>query len=227
MPDSDAAIVERAITGRRSMRACRSDPVPPETVRHLLRVASRAPSGSNIQPWRVHVLTGARLAALCRDLLAVHEAGEPEQREYDYYPTAWRAPYLDRRRKAGWGLYALAGIAKGDRAAAARQRGLNYGFFGAPVGLIFTIDRDLERGSWLDYGMFLQSIMVAARGQGLDTCPQAALANYPAVLRHHCAIPDGEMVVCGMALGRADPEAPTNALVTEREDLPSFVTFHE
>ncbi len=225
--DGDAGAVDRAITGRRSVRAFRSDPVSLDAVRHLLAVASRAPSGSNIQPWRVHVLTGDPLAALCRDLVAMHDAREPEQREYEYYPTAWRSPYLDRRRKAGWGLYALAGIAKGDRTAAARQRGLNYTFFGAPVGLIFTIDRDLERGSWLDYGMFLQSIMVAARGHGLDTCPQAALANYPAVIQRHLGIPDGEMVVCGMALGHADPDAPTNTLVTEREDLSSFATFHE
>ena len=227
MPASDADAVDRAITGRRSVRAFRSDPVPLDTVRHLLTVASRAPSGSNIQPWRVHVLTGVKLATLCRDLLALHETGESEQREYEYYPTAWRTPYIDRRRQAGWGLYALAGIAKGDRVAAAKQRGLNYTFFGAPVGMIFTIDRDLERGSWLDYGIFLQSIMVAARGHGLDTCPQAALANYPAVVRHHCGIPDTEMVVCGMALGHADPDAPTNALVTEREALSRFVHFHE
>ncbi len=222
----DAEAVDRAITSRRSVRAFLADPVPLQTVEHLLRVASRAPSGSNIQPWRVHVLLGAALAALTRELLAMHEAGEPEAREYDYYPKSWRSPYLDRRRKAGWGLYALAGVAKGDRAAAARQRGLNYAFFGAPVGLIFTIDRDLEKGSWLDFGMFLQSIMVAARGHGLDTCPQAALANYPAVVRRQLGIPAEEMVVCGMALGRADPAAPPNTLVTEREALSSFVTVH-
>ena len=222
----NAEAVDHAINSRRSVRAFRNDPVLLETVQHLLQVASRAPSGSNIQPWRVHVVMGTSLAALTCDLLAMHEAGEPEAREYDYYPTEWRSPYLDRRRKAGWGLYALAGVARGDRQGAARQRGLNYTFFGAPVGLVFTIDRDLEKGSWLDYGMFLQNIMIAARGHGLDTCPQASTANYPAVVRRHLGIPDSEMLVCGMALGYADPAAPTNTLETEREALSSFITIH-
>ena len=222
----NAEAVDHAINSRRSVRAFRNDPVLLETVQHLLQVASRAPSGSNIQPWRVHVVMGTSLAALTSDLLAMHEAGEPEAREYDYYPTEWRSPYLDRRRKAGWGLYALAGVARGDRQGAARQRGLNYTFFGAPVGLVFTIDRDLEKGSWLDYGMFLQNIMIAARGHGLGTCPQASTANYPAVVRRHLGIPDSEMLVCGMALGYADPAAPTNTLETEREALSSFITIH-
>lgn len=219
--------MERAITSRRSIRAFLPEPVPRATVEHLLRVASRAPSGSNIQPWRVHVLLGAALAGLTNDLLALHEAGEPTRREYDYYPTKWRSPYIERRRKTGWGLYALAGIERGDHVAGDRQRGLNYRFFGAPVGLIFAIDRDLKRGSWLDFGMFLQNIMVAARGRGLDTCPQAALANFPAVTRRHLGISIDQMIVCGMALGRADLNAPTNTFVTEREELSTFVTVHE
>ena len=218
--------VDAAIIGRRSIRAFLPDPVPLEVVQHLLSVAARAPSGSNIQPWRVHVLTGEPLAVLGRDLLAAFEAGEPEAPEYQYYPRTWRSPYIERRRATGWGLYELAGIAKGDREGAARQRGLNYTFFGAPVGLMFTIDADLEQGSWLDYGMFLQSLMVAARGHGLDTCPQAALNNYPAIVRRHLAIPDDQRLVCGMALGVADPAAPTNTLETTREPLDEFVTVH-
>jgi len=219
--------VDQAITGRRSIRAFLPTPVPLEMVEHLLSVAGRAPSGSNIQPWRAHVLLGAPLAALTRDMVAAFEAGEREKGEYDYYPNEWRSPYIERRRATGWGLYALAGVERGDRAGAARQRGLNYTFFGAPVGLVFTIDNDLGRGSWLDFGMFLQSIMVAARGHSLDTCPQAAIGNFPPVVRRHLGIPDTQMLVCGMALGFADPAAATNTLVTEREPLSAFVTVHQ
>ena len=218
--------VEEAIATRRSVRGFLGTPVGMPVVARLLELAARAPSGSNIQPWKVHVVTGPALARLTAAMLAAHEAGEPEAREYAYYPLAWRAPYLDRRRRAGWQLYELAGVARGDRAGASRQRGRNYTFFGAPVGLVFTIDRDLERGSWLDYGMFLQTLMIAARGHGLDTCPQAAIANHPAILREHLSIPPGEMVVCGMALGHADPGEPANALVTEREPVAAFATFH-
>lgn len=224
---SEAEIVDRAIVSRRSIRAFLPTPVPLRIVEEILRVASRAPSGSNIQPWRARVLLGVTLAAVTKSLLAAHENGEEEAREYDYYPSEWRSPYIERRRKTGWGLYELAGVQRGDREAAARQRGLNYTFFGAPVGMIFTIDSDMGRGSWLDFGMFLQNIMLAARGRGLDTCPQAAMANYPAIVRRHLAIPDTEMVVCGMALGHADPDAPTNRLMTDREELSTFVTVYE
>lgn len=227
MLSGDANPVDQAITSRRSIRAFLPEPVPLAMVEHILRVASRAPSGSNIQPWRVHVLLGAALAAMSKDLVAAHEGGRKETPEYDYYPTQWRSPYVERRREIGWGLYALARVARGDREGAARQRGLNYRFFGAPVGMIFTIDKDMGRGSWLDFGMFLQTIMVAARGHGLDTCPQAALMNFPDIVRAHLAIPDAEMIVCGMALGHADAEAPTNGLRTRREDLAVFVTVHQ
>lgn len=223
---SDPAAVELAITSRRSIRAFLPTPVPLALVEQLLRVASRAPSGSNIQPWRVHVLLGEALAGFTRAMTGAFEAGETETPEYDYYPSTWRSPYIERRRKTGWGLYALAGVQKGDRAGGDRQRGRNYGFFGAPVGLIFTIDKDLGRGSWLDFGMFLQNIMVAARGHGLDTCPQAAMINYPAVVRGQLGIGDDVTLVCGMALGWADLSVPTSALDTEREDLSVFVQVH-
>jgi nitroreductase len=219
--------VEWAITTRRSVRGFTDEPVPRATIERLLETASRAPSGSNIQPWKVHVLTGPALDRLKTALCQAHFGGEPEAREYEYYPTTWRSPYLERRRKVGWDLYAITGVARGDHDASMRQRGRNYVFFGAPVGLVFTIDRDLGQGSWLDFGMFLQNIMVAARGHGLDTCPQAAIANYPLILRRQLAIRDGEIVVCGMALGRADPSEPANRLTTEREPLADFCTFHE
>ena len=224
--DHDSAAVDAAIESRRSIRGFLPTPVDEATVTRLLAVASRAPSGSNIQPWKAHVLVGEPLKRLSDDLCAAHFAGEPEARQYEYYPTKWRAPYLDRRRKVGWQLYELAGVARGDREAALHQRGRNYIFFGAPMGLIFTIDDDLEQGSWLDYGMFLQSFMVAARGRGLDTCAQAAIANYPAIVRRHLGIPESEMVICGMALGWADPDEPTNALVADREPVETFTRFH-
>ena len=223
---NEAAAVSRAITTRRSIRAFLPTPVPLATVEQLLRIASRAPSGSNIQPWRVHVLLGEALAGFTHEVTAAFRSGVPETPEYDYYPREWRSPYIERRRKTGWGLYALAGVQKGDKAGADRQRGRNYSFFGAPVGLIFTIDSDLGRGSWLDYGMFLQNIMVAARAHGLDTCPQAAMMNYPAIVRARLGLSDDVTIVCGMALGHADLSEPTGALDTEREDLPAFVTVH-
>jgi nitroreductase len=226
-PETTAEIVDRAIASRRSVRGFTDEPVPRATVERLLEVASRAPSGSNIQPWKAHVAMGAALARLKAALSAAHFGGEPEAREYEYYPVTWRSPYLERRRKIGWDLYTLTGVARGDRDASVRQRGRNYAFFGAPVGLVFTIDRDLGQGSWLDFGMFLQNIMVAARGRDLHTCPQAAIANYPAILRRELGIPADEMVVCGMALGKEDPSEPANGLVTEREPLATFCIFHE
>ena len=225
-PDHLRRAVDHAIASRRSIRGFLGTPVDTATVIHLLEVASRAPSGSNIQPWKVHVLTGAALRRLTDELTAAHFSGAAEAREYEYYPVTWRSPYLERRRKLGWQLYALSGVVKGDREGAHNQRGKNYVFFGAPVGLLFTIDRDLERGSWLDYGMFLQNIMVAARGHGLDTCPQAAIANYPEIVRRQLGLQDAEMVVCGMALGVADPSEPANALLSEREPVAGFTTFH-
>jgi nitroreductase len=226
-PGAVREIVEWAITSRRSVRGFTAEPVPRETVVRILEVAARAPSGTNVQPWKAHVVLGPALTRLKAALLAEHEAGVHEAREYAYYPTTWRSPYLERRRKVGWDLYALTGVKRGDREAAMRQVGRNYIFFGAPVGLVFTIDRDLERGSWLDFGMFLQNVMICARGHQLDTCPQAAIANYPAVLRRELAIGDDQMIVCGMALGHADPDEPANRLVTEREPVEGFCTFHD
>ena len=147
--------------------------------------------------------------------------------EYAYYPTEWVSPYVDRRRKVGWDLYGLLGIGKADKARMHEQHGRNYAFFDAPVGLIFTIDRVMQQGSWLDYGMFLQGLMVAARAHGLDTCPQAAFTQFHRVIERELALPPSEMVVCGMSLGHADRDAPENRLVTEREPVSGFARFHE
>lgn len=218
--------VDDAIESRRSARGFLADPVARSVVERLLALASRAPSGSNIQPWAVHVVTGTALHALTEALTAAHFSGQAEAREYEYYPVHWRSPYIERRRKLGWQLFGLTGVARGDHEAGMKQRGRNYAFFGAPVGLVFTIDRDLEQGSWLDYGMFLQNLMIAARARGLDTCPQAAIANYPGIIRQHLGVRQDEIVVCGMALGYADPAEPANALASEREPIERFVTFH-
>ena len=223
------AAVDWAISSRHSMRAFLPTPVPRETVEQILAVAARAPSGTNTQPWRVHVLTGAPKQALQTAVLAAFNDPAENARhteEYGYYPSEWRSPYVERRRKVGWDLYGLLGIGKADKDRMHAQHGRNYCFFDAPVGLMFTIERVMAQGSWLDYGMFIQNIMVAARGRGLDTCPQQAWARFHRIIELQLALPAGEMVVCGMALGHADPAAVENTLVTEREPVSGFARFH-
>jgi nitroreductase len=225
----DSLAVDEAITSRRSVRAFLPTPVPRETLEQILQVAARAPSGTNTQPWQVHVLTGPALARLCTAVGAAFD--DPDERaghseEYAYYPTEWASPYIDRRRQVGWDLYSLLGIGKADKARMHAQHARNFHFFDAPVGLIFTIDRVMQQGSWLDYGMFLQNIMVAARGRGLDTCPQAAFTQFHRVIAQCLDLPATQMVVCGMALGHADPAAVENTLTTQREPLAGFAQFH-
>jgi len=220
--------VEEAITTRRSIRAFLPTPVPRATIERILQVAARAPSGTNTQPWKTYVLTGAPLKAMSDRLVAAYD--DPEERalhieEYAYYPTEWRSPFVDRRRKVGWDLYTLLGIAKTDKERMHAQHRRNYRFFDAPVGLMFTIDRTMRQGSWLDFGMFLQSVMVAARGHGLDTCPQAAFTQFHRIIMDELGAPDNEQLICGMSLGVADPKAIENSLVTEREPVSSFATF--
>ena len=227
-------IVDRAITSRRSVRGFLPDPVERATVEEILAVASRAPSGTNIQPWKVHVLTGAAKERLSTRILAAHDEdyerhakGEAPLHtvEYDYYPVQWFEPYLGRRRKIGWDLYGLLGIGKKDYDKMHAQHGRNYTFFDAPVGMIFTIDRRLLQGSWLDYGMFIENIMVAARGRGLHTCPQQAFAPFHSVIEAELGLPETDMVMCGMALGVEDKNVVANTLVTERAPVADFVTF--
>ena len=216
-----------AILTRRSVRAFLPTPVPRATVEELLTLASRSPSGSNIQPWKVRVIAGEVKERLSRSILdALDRDGyEGHKREWNYYPVNWREPFLARRRKIGWDLYGLLGIKKGDFEGTERQRRRNYEFFGAPVGMIFTLDQDLEIGSWLDLGIYLGALMIAARGRGLDTCPQAAFADFHAVIRRELAIPESEIIICGMGLGYADPAAAENRLVTERAAAREFATF--
>lgn len=217
--------IEQAIVGRQSIRAYLDRPVPREVLERVLLTAGRAPSGSNIQPWRVYVVQGAIKDRLSAEILALHRAGVEGSREYNYYPVHWRDPYLARRRRTGWGLYGLLGIGREDKSAMAEQHRQNYTFFGAPVGLIMAIDRDMELGSWLDTGMFIQSVMLSARGEGLETCPQAAFCQYHDVIQRRLHIPAQQQVVCGMAIGYADQSAKINGFRTERIPLSEFVTW--
>jgi nitroreductase len=219
---------DEAIQTRQSIRAFLPTAVPRATVAEILRVAARAPSGTNIQPWKVHVVAGEKQAELTRRILAVFD--DPEEakkhtREYAYYPEKWVSPYVDRRRKIGWDMYGLLGIGKGDFEKTHRQHGRNYEFFGAPVGLMITMDRTMERGSLIDVGMFLENVMIAARARGLDTCPQAAFLEFHRIIAEVVGIPGNEMLVCGMSLGWADPDALINTLETVREPVESFATF--
>jgi nitroreductase len=228
MPDSihqPAADVFAAARSRRSIRAYTAAPVPPQTLREIVELGRHAPSGSNIQPWRVHVLTGAALERLGAALERAFLSGEPQRRDYAYYTDPITEPYLARRRQCGWGLYGLLGIGRGERGKSRAHVARNYRFFGAPAGLVFTIDRALEKGSWLDYGMFLQTLMLAARARGLHTCAQASIANYPAIVRRELGLDDGQVVICGMAMGYADPRAPINTYQPPRIALEDYATF--
>lgn len=219
-----------ALYARHSVRAFLPTPVPRDTIEAILADAATAPSGTNIQPWRVRVLTGDALRRVVDGALAIHN--DPSQAaklkaEYSYYPLEWVSPFVDRRRKVGWDMYGLLGIGKADKDKMHAQHGRNYCFFDAPVGLIFTVDRVLTQGAWVDYGMFLQSLMLAAKARGLDTCPQAAWIHYHQQLSAWLDFAPNEMLVCGMALGHADPDAMVNRLRTERATVAAFTTFIE
>jgi nitroreductase len=221
-------IVDGVIRGRRSVRGFLPKPVAREIILEILDVAARAPSGTNTQPWQAIVVTGSNKEALSREI--VETALDPVQdadhaQEYAYYPEKWIAPYIDRRRKVGYDLYGLLGIAKGDKDRMARQFARNYEFFGAPVGLFFTIDRVMGQGSWLDYGMFLENLMIAAKARGLDTCPQAAFCKYHRIIARHLEIPPEHMLVCGMALGYEDGSQIENSLRTDRVPAATFTRF--
>ena len=217
--------VSDAITGRQSIRAFLTEnAVTDEQIEALLNVAARAPSGSNIQPWRVYVVRGERKDAITEACSARFLSGDEGAYEYHYYPRAWREPYIGRRRQTGFGLYGLLGVDRNDVASVQGYRVQNYQFFGAPVGLFFTIDRDMEQGSWLDYGMFLQSFMLAAREAGLESCAQAAFCPYHDSVMPLLGAPEEQMLVCGMSLGYADPDALINTFRTPRLDARDFMT---
>lgn len=218
--------VSDAIDTRRSLRAFLSKQVDRDVVEQILSTAARAPSGTNMQPWKTYVTTGKTRQHLCETVSsAFDERSVSHTSEVRYYPESWFEPYLGRRRQVGWALYNLLGIQKGDRERTHAQHRRNFQFFDAPIGMIFTIHRDLATGSWLDYGMFMQNIMLLAREQGLHTCPQAAWADYHAAVRQVIPVGDDEIVVSGMALGYADPSDIVNSLVTERVSTDEHVSF--
>ena len=218
--------VDSAITSRRAIRSFTSDLVPRGTIEEILSVSSRAPSGSNMQPWRVYVVSGNIKLRLTKSIVESETGATKQGRQpWKYYPDVFPPEYNERRRKIGWDLYGLAGIKKGDREGSKRFRNRNFDFFGAPVGFIFTIAEELEVGSWLDYGCFLQNIMIAARGRGLHTCPQAIFAEVPGPIRKTLSIPKGEIIVCGMSLGYIDEAADVNKLETERSTIDEFTKF--
>ena len=231
---STAATVKEAIDTRMSARAFTQQAVPRELIAELLAQASRAPSGTNTQPWKVYVLQGHSRDSLVEKVCAAHDEvrAHPEKaaeyREpYDYYPEKWVSPYIDRRRENGWSLYGLLGITKGDKDKMHAQHQRNYRFFDAPVGLMFTLDKVMGRGSLVDYGMFLQTLMLAARGMGLHTCPQAAWNGFGSIILPHIGAGDNEMLVCGMALGYADELQIVNTFRTPRETVASFTQWLE
>jgi nitroreductase len=224
--------VDAAIESRFSARAFLPTPVGNELIADILRVASRAASGTNTQPWRAYVLQGDSRDTLVAKVCEAHDAisANPElaadyQEAYDYYPEKWVSPYIDRRRQNGWSLYGLLGITKGDKDKMHAQHQRNFKLFDAPVGLMFTVDKVMGRGSLVDYGMFLQSIMVAARARGLHTCPQAAWNGFAKIILPHVGAGPDEMLVCGMALGFADESALVNTFHTPREPVEAFTTW--
>jgi nitroreductase len=222
-PDLPGLDIERLLRSRRSVRAFRPDPVSRQQVLDILRLASWAPSNSNTQPWRVHVLAGAVKAALTEELLAAHEA--------DSFPPAAHFPAMlpERMRvnqeQFGASYYAALGIDRANASARKRQSGRNFEFFGAPVGLIFSLDRRLTPHSWLDCGLFIQNVMLAARAGGLDTCPQVSFVRYQSVIARHLGLGEFDAVVCGMSLGHADSSAPVNSLDMSREPVDRIATF--
>jgi nitroreductase len=214
-----------AVTGRRSIRRFLPETVDDGTIASILEAAARAASGTNFQPWLVHVVTGEARDRLSHAVLAAAEA-EDFSLEYNYVPEAVKEPYRSRRRKVGFDLYALYGVDRDDMAGRKAAMLRNFTFFGAPVGLFITMERDNALGAWIDCGMFMQNLMVVARAHGLETCPQQAWCEYGAIVHRELAIPGDHILLSGMALGVADWTAPENTLVSDRVGVAEFATWH-
>lgn len=224
--------VDEFINARMSVRAFTKELPSHELIQHILQVASRAPSGTNTQPWKVYVLEGNILSEVCDAVCQAYEAisKNPEladeyKEAYSYYPEKWFSPYIDRRRENGWSLYGLLGIEKGEKEKMFLQHQRNFRFFDAPVGLFFTIHRDLGTGSILDYGMFLQNIMISAQSHGLATCPQAAWNKFSKIILPAIGASSEEMLVCGMAIGYADKSHKINTFQTPRAKAEEFTSW--
>ena len=205
--------VSEAMERRISVRAFKADPVEGGVVREILETASRAPSGGNLQPWRVYAVAGEALARF-KALVAATPMEEPE---YAVYPPKLWEPFRTRRYRCGEDLYGAIGVGREDRAARFAQLAKNLDFFGAPVGLFFCLDRHLGPPQWADVGMYMQSVMLLAVERGLDTCPQEFWARYPRTVADFIGLPDDHMVFSGMALGWRDEAHPINAWRTRRD----------
>ena len=219
--------VEQAIVGRYSCRAYLDKPVPRELIEKLLDTARWSPSGANIQPWQVAVVQGETKVRLSEVLIAAFDSGAKPDPDYTYYPRAWVEPYKSRRFECGMALYRALEIDRDDKARRLEVWKDNYRFFDAPVALFFFIDRVMEQGAWLDMGMFIQSLMLAAREQGLESCPQASVADYPGVVRKVLGVADDKLLLCGLALGYPDPDHPVNNYRTDREPVENFTTWFD
>jgi nitroreductase len=218
--------VDNVIKRRFACRGFTDRPVSKQTVEDILEVARFAPSGANIQPWHVYVLTGVEKEKISRALLRAHnEARDQHSSEYQYYSSQLPEPYLSRREQFGRLFYGSLGIQQTDLVARARQTSKNYGFFCAPVGLIITIDRRLQIGSWLDLGMFIQNVMIAAGARGLQTCPQETFSKYHVLLREFLSIPAEEMVVCGVSIGFAEDAAASTGSLMPKVPTREFAKF--
>jgi nitroreductase len=214
--------VSEAVAARKTIRAFLDTPVSDETIRNLLHKASRAPSGGNVQPWRIYVVNGE---AMVRFKQHVSDRTEPEQSAYEIYPKQLKEPYRSSRFKVGEDMYALLNIPREDKGARIRRLMENYSLFGAPAAIFCFVDRQMGPPQWSDLGMFLQTFMLLAQEAGLDTCPQEAWAARPETVRSFVNAPDEQMIFCGVALGYQDPDAPVNSLVSVRENTEVFTTF--
>lgn len=216
-----------AIRERHSTRAFLDRDVDDNLIEQILDAARYAPSGANTQPWQVCVVKGDSKQTITNSIIAAREAGQKENPDYQYYPSEWREPYKGRRFKTGTALYSALNIERDDSERRTQSWYDNYRFFGAPVGLFFFIDKDLAQGSWLDLGMFIQNVMLAAMEFGLATAPQAALAEYPDIVRNTLQVPNTLILVCGMSLGYADKKMAVNQYRVERADVASFTRFYQ
>lgn len=212
---------------RKSVRAYLDKPVEKEKINAIFDAARHAPSGVNTQPWQVAVVTGDSKQALQSKIETAFRAGNKGQADYTYYPTQWNEPYKSRRKDCGLLMYQTLKIGRGDKQRQRDQWAANYRAFDAPVMLLFFMNENMQTGSYMDYGMFLQSVMLAAVEQGLATCPQASLADYPEIINAELGYTDNSVLLCGMALGYEDKNAVVNSYRTVREEVASFTDFFD
>lgn len=218
--------VSDAIQARHASRAFLDKAVDEQQIYQILDLARRAPSGVNTQPWQVSVVSGHTKQTLETQMLTQFNAGRRGKMQYQYYPKTWVPPYKQRRVETGKKLYGALNIAREDKEKQRQQWAANYRGFDAPLVLFFWMDNVLETGSYLDYGMFLQNIMLLATEHGLATCPQGALGEYPDIVRQALEVPADKILIGGMAIGYEDTSHPVNQYRTEREPVENFTRFY-